>query len=160
MKYRNYKIAFCYFVSKGLIPWDKCCNYVLHHKDETLRHNNPVRYDEWNIDDLIPMTKSEHIKHHNSGKHLTDEHKSKVGKAHIGIKTFTGKHHTEEAKRKISEANKGRKRSEETKKKMGEATKNRPGANTGKKFSNEHKQSISEGVKRYYARKTKTIVRD
>lgn len=38
---------------------------VLHHVDWTMRHNNIERYIQWNIEDLVVMTKSEHRKLHN-----------------------------------------------------------------------------------------------
>ena len=38
--------------------------WVLHHKDVDLKKNDPERYNEWRIEDLVPMTKSEHIKYH------------------------------------------------------------------------------------------------
>ena len=34
--------------------------WVLHHKDIELKYNDPVRYRLWLIDDLKPLTRSEH----------------------------------------------------------------------------------------------------
>ena len=39
-------------------------NYVLHHKDISLKKNNPKRYAQWNVDDLVMLTRSEHLKIH------------------------------------------------------------------------------------------------
>lgn len=54
---KEYKKAKDYFnLQKG---------WVLHHKDVTLRLSNPERYNQWRIEDLVPMTKSEHRRLHN-----------------------------------------------------------------------------------------------
>lgn len=42
---------------------------VLHHVDTTLRHTNIERYEEWNPEDLIVMTRSEHMLLHQSWGH-------------------------------------------------------------------------------------------
>ena len=34
--------------------------YVMHHKDESLRYNDPDRYIEWRPEDLIVITREEH----------------------------------------------------------------------------------------------------
>ena len=68
--------------------------WVLHHKDVTLKSLNPKRYKEWRPEDLVPMTKSEHMTLHNKlrgtsgakGKKWTEERKQKF------IKTRTGMH--------------------------------------------------------------------
>lgn len=95
--------------------------YVLHHKDETLRHENPDRYNEWNPEDLVMMTNSEHRKFH------TDGNKN----------PFFGKHHTDDAKRKISESNSGKKMSEEHKKRISDLMR-------GKPKTEEQKRKMSE----------------
>ena len=38
---------------------------ILHHVDFTMIFFDPDRYIEWNPDDLIPLTKSQHVKLHN-----------------------------------------------------------------------------------------------
>ena len=43
--------------------------WCLHHKDPSWKHNDKQRYNEWNIDDLIPMKNSDHTAYHN---HFTD----------------------------------------------------------------------------------------
>lgn len=69
---------------------------VLHHKDPTMRYNNPERYKQWNPEDLVVMTRAEHVKlHHtgiskkawNKGKHniYTDETKAKMREKKIGM---------------------------------------------------------------------------
>lgn len=39
-------------------------DYVLHHKDKTLKYTDPERYAEWRIEDLEVMTREEHNKVH------------------------------------------------------------------------------------------------
>lgn len=75
------------------------------------------------------------------GRHLSEEHKKKIG---LGR---TGKKHTEEAKKKMSESSKGQipwclglKLSEAHKKKLSEAHK-------GKHLSKEHKKKIGKAMK-------------
>jgi hypothetical protein len=47
--------------------------FVLHHKDSSLKKENPKRYKEWRIEDLVVMTSSEHAKLHNTGKIISKE---------------------------------------------------------------------------------------
>lgn len=42
--------------------------WVLHHKDENLKQTDLQRYKEWRVDDLVPMTRSEHAKLHRHGR--------------------------------------------------------------------------------------------
>lgn len=42
--------------------------YVLHHKDPSLRHTDITRYEQWNPDDLVMMTRAEHTKLHQTDK--------------------------------------------------------------------------------------------
>lgn len=37
---------------------------VLHHKDPSLKDNDPERYDEWRPEDLVPMKREEHARLH------------------------------------------------------------------------------------------------
>lgn len=71
------------------------------------------------------------MKHKRKKRKLSNEHKKKIGKAHIGMK------HTEESKIKISNSKKGKKLSKEHKKNISKAKK-------GKKLSEEHKNNISK----------------
>lgn len=88
----------------------------------------------WNrpAEELIFLTRSEHISLHHKGK-----------------ATMKGKSHSEEAKRKMSEAKKGQKHSEEHNRKISESLK-------GQKrtpFSEEWKRNISSARKAYWAQK-------
>ena len=64
---------------------------MLHHKDTTLIDSDIERYIEWRIEDLQPMSKSEHMKYHQTGKR----------------NNFYGKHHSEEQKEKWRQTRKG-----------------------------------------------------
>ena len=95
--------------------------WVLHHEDETLRHNNIERYIEWRTEDLIPMSNADHIRLHvklaksKRSKLMSDEAKQKISEAHKG-KIFS-----EEHKKKISESEKGKLVSDASKEKMRKA---------------------------------------
>ena len=83
MSRKEYKInhtkAWCYFIALGLLPYNAKKNeWVLHHKDPELRDKDPVRYNEWRIEDLVPMLKSEHTSMHQKGRHLSEETKAKI----------------------------------------------------------------------------------
>lgn len=54
--------------------------WCLHHIDESLQHSNPERYIEWRIEDLIPLTLSEHAKIHHFGKKRVGESNGVYGK--------------------------------------------------------------------------------
>ena len=62
--------------------------------------------------ELIFLTLAEHTKIHFNGKKcrkFSEEHRKKLSKSHIGIKSWiAGKHHSEESKLKMSEAKKGK----------------------------------------------------
>lgn len=92
-------------------------NMVLHHIDDTLKHNDLDRYLEWRLEDLIAIPNGEHSRIHNLGKTVSEETRSKMSRNHVG---FLGKHHTEETKKKISAIHKGKPKSEETRRKMKE----------------------------------------
>ena len=83
-------------------------------------------------EELIFLTRSEHVALHKKGQQKSEETKKKMSEAK------KGKKHSEEARKKMSEAAKGNKNmlgkrlSEETKKKMGEAKKGRRWFNNGK----------------------------
>lgn len=100
----NHTRAWCYFIALGLLPYNvKKNEWVLHHKDPELRYKDPVRYNEWRIEDLVPMLKSEHTAMHHKGRHHSEETKKKISKIN------KGRHLSEETRRKISEKCKGRK---------------------------------------------------
>ena len=110
MDYRNknyYKARKYFNLQKG---------WVLHHKDETLRHNNLERYLEWRPEDLVPMKREEHLAYHSKGerngfygKHHSEETLEKL-RANCGVSGelngMYGKHHTEESRKKMSETRK------------------------------------------------------
>lgn len=115
---KNHTRAWCHFVALGLIPPDAKKNeWCLHHKDTQLKYKDPFRYNEWRVEDLVPMLKSEHTSMHSVGRHHTEETKQKIRTANLG------KVLSEETRRKISEAGKGRPCSEETRMKRSAAMK-------------------------------------
>lgn len=131
----NHKKAWCYFIALGLLPADAKKNeWCLHHKDQTLKYKDPHRYNEWRVEDLVPMLKSEHTSMHSAGRRLTEETKQKLRAANLG------KSLSEETRRKISEAGKGRLCSEETRRKRSAALK-------GHEVSEETKLKISVAQK-------------
>lgn len=97
---RNYRLAKEYFnLSKG---------WVLHHKNPKLKYENPERYNEWRIEDLIPMEKIEHIRFHNkyfngmTGKKHTKEEIEHLREINTGEGNgMYGKTHSEETKEKM-----------------------------------------------------------
>lgn len=109
-------------------------------------------------DELIFLTRSDHISIHNTGRVWSEETKRKVSGTRLAkiasgeIKVDTSACHTEEANKKISEKAKerysdksnhpmyGRHLSDEAKKKISDA-------NTGRNLTEEHKKKISEGVR-------------
>ena len=117
-------------------------------------------------EELIFLTSSEHSILHNKGKshpmygkHLSEEHKNKIGEGNRG-KQLTeetknkmslakiGKHFSDEARRKMSAAKKGKHLSEEHKKKIGEASRNMS-EETRKKLS-----AVSKGTRWFNNGKT------
>lgn len=125
---KNYRNVRKRLKLSGAIP-NNGKTYVLHHIDETLRHNNIERYIQWNLYDLEVMEYGEHSKLHMTGKYFSEEHKRKISENHVGM---TGKHHSEQTKQRMSEAYnelvsrfKGKHHSEEWKKKHSEDMKRR-----------------------------------
>ena len=114
--------------------------YCLHHKDETLRHENPDRYNEWNPEDLVMMTSSEHGKLHHTGFVYTEEQRQRMSIVHKGIRP------SEETRQKMSKARMGMKMSDKTRNKISKAR-------IGMSFSKEHHDnlSISHGGKAFYS---------
>lgn len=100
----NHNIAFAYYQAIGKIPKDiKKNEWCLHHVDATLRYRDKARYDEWRVEDVVPMLKSEHTSMHLTGRHHTEETKQKLRAANLG------KRLSEETRAKISAAQVGRK---------------------------------------------------
>lgn len=53
---RNYRNAWGYFVVTGEIPKDAKYNeWRLVHRDATLKYSDRARYDEWRVEDLVPV---------------------------------------------------------------------------------------------------------
>ena len=104
-------------VRKYLSEWKQTNNItkkcVIHHRDDTeeCRAYNEAFYERWGCDEdgtfeygkyVFFMTISDHVKHHHTGKTLSDECKRKLSESHLG------KHASDETKRKLSEATSGK----------------------------------------------------
>ena len=65
-----------YYVANGDIPADAQGQrtYCLHHIDPTMKYFDILRYAEWRIEDVIPMTTSEHIKLHQDFQKRNEEY--------------------------------------------------------------------------------------
>lgn len=74
--------------------------YVLHHKDVNMMRDNIERYILWLPDDLMIMTKADHLRLHHTGTKMSDETKLKMRLAKLG------KPKTMEQRRKMSESHK------------------------------------------------------
>ena len=112
---RNNNIAWKRLKACGAIPSDGKI-YVLHHWDESLRHNNIDRYIQWNLYDIDVVEQGEHTRLHKKGKTPWNKgiknHPSCIG------------HPAWNKGRKCHPAwNKGIKDSEETKRKRSESLK-------------------------------------
>ena len=123
--------------------------WVLHHIDTDWRYNDIERYILWDPFDLVMMTRGEHTRIHNRGKHVSEETKkniseslkghtvssetkNKLSEANSGEKhPLYGKHHSSETKQKLRECNKGKHHSEEIKNKISEARKGKHWYNNG-----------------------------
>ena len=91
--------------------------------------------------ELIFLTKTEHTRLHQLGKHHSEETRKKISESNKGENNpMFGKHHSAETRKKLSESLKGGTFSEETRKKLSEAHK-------GKQFSDETRKKISESNK-------------
>ena len=75
------KSAWKYFEAHGYANHD---HMVLHHKDINMKFENPERYIEWRIEDLIPMTRVEHRRLHMklqmTGKKHSRKHNKMISK--------------------------------------------------------------------------------
>lgn len=142
-KYKNRENAWIHFWPEG--DGKAKPGYHLHHIDQSLRHNDPERYNEWRPEDLIMVTNSEHTTIHNTGEVLSEETKQKIREKHLGT------HHSEESKKKMSETRKGkpstfkgRKHTEESKRKMSEKTSGEKNGFYGKHHSEESIQKMRD----------------
>lgn len=61
-------------------------NYVLHHIDPSLKKEDVERYIQWNIEDLVVMTRAEHSSLHSNkrGTKLSEESKRRIAESKIG----------------------------------------------------------------------------
>ena len=126
-KIKNYDLA----VADTTQVWD--CHHIL---GEILTRQQLLEHDFYY--DVPPcmlkfVTKAEHNRLHNKGKHLSDESRKKLSVSLKGRHAWNkGKHHSNETCRKISESMKGKSSprkgvtlSEETRRKMSEVHKGR-----------------------------------
>lgn len=81
MSHKNWKQARKYFGIEGNY------NLVLHHKDETLKINNPERYHEWRPEDLIVLTIGEHNSLHKKGSTISEKGRANMSKGNKKPKT-------------------------------------------------------------------------
>lgn len=94
---KNRNIAFAYFQAIGLIPKNAGKNeWQLHHKDVNLRHEDKTRYDEWRIEDLVPMLTHCHRRLHSRGRMVDGKTKQKISDS------LTGHETSEKTRQKIS----------------------------------------------------------
>ncbi len=80
--FSRHELAWIHFYPAGNGHAKK--GYVLHHKDETLKKNNPKRYNQWNIEDLVMIPKAEHLSLHHKGKKMSLESRQKLSKSKKG----------------------------------------------------------------------------
>lgn len=76
---RNRRKAWKHFVEIGII--DKNAppyTYAMHHKDETLRHNDIERYILWLFEDLEVEDYGKHTSHHHTGLVWSEESREKM----------------------------------------------------------------------------------
>lgn len=116
-----------------------------HHRLETHDEQGNIRQEALTIEDLkaqdlyydrpadelIFMTRSEHMALHRKG-----------------CKYWLGKHFSKEHKDKLSKGRRGKRHTEETKQRMSERHKGKTTWNKGKHLSEEHKKRISEAIRR------------
>lgn len=88
----------------------------------SLKKEDPERYSEWRVEDLVAMKKSDHMKlHARERSPMSDETKTKISASLMGHEV------SEETRAKISEVQKGRKVPDEVIKKRVETfRKNHP----------------------------------
>ena len=87
-------------------------NLVLHHIDPSWRHDDIERYIQWNIEDLVVMTRAEHTKLHRKLNpiDLSGENNPMFGKKH-----------SEESKEKNRQSHLGKECSDETRERIKQA---------------------------------------
>ena len=99
------------------------------------------RYYNCPANELIFLTKSEHLKLH--GAYKTTDHRRKIAEANKNKKL------SEETRRKLSESHKGQKHSEESYNKMSESKKGKTHSNFGKVFIEHYGITCTDNIKLY-----------
>lgn len=99
----NKKRAWKYFYPEGNGLSKR--GYVLHHKDPSWKLDDPERYAQWNIDDLVMMTNPDHTRLHRKGKHWSDEIKKRISEKQKGVPRGP---QSAEHRAKISASNNGK----------------------------------------------------
>ena len=112
--------------------------YVLHHIDPTWKTDNPQRYDEWNIEDLVMITNTEHQHIHHVGAQRSEETKKKISESN------KGKTRTEETRMRLSKAHLGHRQTDESKIKISESLIGHVSYWKGKQLSDETKKKMSK----------------
>lgn len=120
----NHTIAWYYFKAIGKIPRDAGKQeWCLHHVDTTLKYTDPERYNEWRIEDLVPMTMADHTALHWQDPAAKLARSEKISEAKRGK---PGHLHSDETRAKISAALKGHEVPEETRAKISAGCMGRP----------------------------------
>lgn len=135
----KHKLAWKHFYPEG--DGKAKAGYCLHHKDDTLRHENPDRYNEWRIEDLEMITESEHGRLHHTGVVYSVESRERMSKA----QQERAKNMTNEERQHFSEMSKKLWQDEEYRKKCQVKKGNTPW-NKGKHgcYSEEYIQHLRE----------------
>lgn len=156
-EYRTHNLKKPKVVTDAFEKWKSAnyltCKCVIHHRDDTeeTRKYNEEHYELWgcNLDGtfeygkyVVFMTRSEHCKHHHTGKnnvnhgkgpmlgrHFTDEHRLKLSLAHSGERSWNygkpsprrGKKHSLEAIERIRLARAKQVITDETRNKMSDS---------------------------------------
>lgn len=109
----NYEAA----KADNFISWD-CHHRLETHNSDGERRSVDITHKELKAlnmyyyrpaEELIFLTRKEHMSLHNKGKTFSEDHKRKLSEANKDERNpMYGKHLSEETKRKLSEANKGK----------------------------------------------------
>ena len=126
---------------------DKTQVWHCHHRRETIYSRSGLieigEYYNRPACELIFLTKSDHMRLHNLGKHLSEETRQKLSEARKGKPScMKGKHRSEESRKKIGAARKGKSLSAEARKKMSEAQKGKNHWTKGTHWYNNGVKSI------------------
>lgn len=117
----NYKRKATQYLHQWMAQNNLTGDYIIHHRDDNdeVRAYNKANYKLWghNLDGtfeygryVVFMTRSEHMRHHRTGAHLTEEQKRHLSEINSGEKhPKFGTHHSEETRKKLSEQKLGSK---------------------------------------------------